>query len=89
MSIGIGIFLIVVGAIIAFALPGLNVIDGANWEMIGYILILAGAIVTIISLFMARSRKSKAVTTISRDAAGNEVRATEAKDSLPRSIDTI
>lgn len=83
MSTGIGIFLVVLGAIIAFALPGLNVVEGANWEMIGYILIIAGAIVTLLSIFFAaKSRKAASVTTVRRDAAGNEVRATESKDNL-------
>lgn len=83
MSIGIGIFLIVAGAIVAFALPGLEAVGGVEWSMIGYILILAGAIIAVISLILAaRGRKSASVTQVSTDANGNQVRATESKDNL-------
>lgn len=63
MSIGIGILLIVVGAIFAFAvevsIPGL---DGSAF---GWILILAGILVVVLSYVVAstgRKRRTVAVT---------------------------
>lgn len=63
MSLGFGIFLMAAGAIVAFALPGLFAIEGANWTMIGYILMAAGALVTIFGIVqLARSGRSSTVT---------------------------
>lgn len=60
MSIGLGIFLFVVGAILAFAL---NVtVDWINLDLVGYLLMGAGAVVTIIGLALLARRRS-AVTT--------------------------
>jgi hypothetical protein len=72
MSIGTGIGLFVVGAILAFAirLPN-NVIA---LPLIGYILMAAGVIVFIIGLvFMLRKRKSITTVTSGVDADGRAV----------------
>jgi hypothetical protein len=72
MSIGSGIVLFVIGAILAFAL---NI--QATWidlHLVGYILMIAGVIVFILGLvFMLRRRQS--VTTVQRgvDANGTNV----------------
>ena len=60
MSIGLGIFLFVVGAILAFAV---NVsVDWINLDLVGYLLMGAGVIITIIGIgLLVRSRR--AVTT--------------------------
>lgn len=60
MSIGLGIFLFVVGAILTFAV---NVtVDWINLDLIGYLLMGAGVVITIIGIaLLARSRR--AVTT--------------------------
>jgi hypothetical protein len=60
MSIGLGIFLFVVGAILTFAV---NVtVDWINLDLVGYLLMAAGVIVTIIGVaLLVRSRR--AVTT--------------------------
>lgn len=61
MSLGTGIFLIVVGAIIRWALPGLWEVPGVDWTMIGTILLVAGIVVSIfgiIQFFRAGRRKS-------------------------------
>ncbi len=56
MKIGFGIFLIAVGAILSFAVK--DSISGVNLAMIGWILMGAGALVTIISLvLMTANRK--------------------------------
>ena len=71
MSIGAGIVLFVIGAILAFAV---NVqVDWVNLDMIGYILMAAGAVVFIIGLvLMMRRRQSETVTRTAVDPVANE-----------------
>ena len=68
MTIGAGILLFVIGAILAFAvevsLPG---IDGVT---LGYILMLAGVLVAAFSF--AGSRRRHDTVAVTRDSAGNE-----------------
>lgn len=68
MSIGTGIALFVIGAILAFAI---NVeVEWANLDMIGYILMGAGTVVFIIGLILvARRRQTNTVTQTSVDPA--------------------
>ncbi|MBI9115818.1 DUF6458 family protein [Sanguibacter suaedae] len=54
MGFGIGIFLIVVGAILAFAVR--DSIDVVNLEMIGYICLGAGVLALIIAVAMNAQR---------------------------------
>ena len=72
MSIGTGIVLVVIGAILVFAL---NIDLGwIDLDMVGYLLMGAGFVVFVIGLvFMMRKRQS--VTTVSSgvDAAGASV----------------
>lgn len=61
MSIGGGIFLIVVGAILAFAV---NVqVAGVNLHIIGYILMLAGVVGLIIGIALLTRRRRVTSTT--------------------------
>jgi len=64
MSIGGGIALIVIGAILAFALE--FQVAGIDIMLIGYILIVAGIIVTILGIVFATRRRQ--VTSTSRSA---------------------
>lgn len=67
MSIGTGVVLFVIGAILVFALEvdlGMGII---NLDLIGYILMAAGLVVFIIGLVML-TRRRQAVST-SRSAA--------------------
>jgi nitrate reductase gamma subunit len=82
MSIGTGVVLFVIGAILAFAI---NVqVEWANLDMIGYILMGAGAVVFIIGLILlARRRQADSVTRTSVDpASGTQTtrRTTNAPD---------
>ena len=61
MSIGGGIALIVIGAILAFALD--FQVAGIDIQLIGYILIGAGVLVTIIGIVFASRRRSTVSTT--------------------------
>jgi hypothetical protein len=71
MSIGAGIVLFVIGAILAFAV---NVqLDWINLDLIGYILMGAGVLVFILGLvLMMRRRSSETVTRSAVDPAAGE-----------------
>ena len=77
MSIGTGIVLIVIGAVLTFAI---NVeVEWANLDLIGYILMGAGAVVLIIGLILLmRRRQTNAVTHTSVDpvSGGQSTRRT-------------
>jgi hypothetical protein len=60
MSIGTGVVLFVIGAILVFALNFET--EYVNLDMIGYILMVAGAIVFVIGLVLL-ARRRQAVTT--------------------------
>lgn len=58
MTMGTGIVLFVIGAILTFAI---NVdVEWANLDMIGYILMAAGAIAFVVGLIMMVSRRGRA-----------------------------
>ena len=61
MSIGTGIALFVIGAVLAFAV-NLQV-EWVNLQLVGYFLMGAGALVFIIGLVMAM-RKRESITTV-------------------------
>ncbi|ANG85720.1 DUF6458 family protein [Microbacterium aurantiacum] len=81
MSIGAGIFLFAVGAILAFAV---NVdVQWVNLDMIGYILMIAGAVIFVIGLVLMMRRRSVDSVTRTTDSAGGERvtrRSTSASD---------
>jgi uncharacterized membrane protein HdeD (DUF308 family) len=57
MALGTGIFLIVVGAILAFAVR--DSIDAVDLTMVGYIMLAAGVVAIIVSLIAnAQNRKT-------------------------------
>lgn len=70
MSIGVGIALFVIGAILAFALevhpPG---IDG---DSLGYILMLAGLLTAVLSFALAQRGRRHDTVAVTRDSAGRE-----------------
>jgi len=71
MSIGAGIALFVIGAILAFAV---NIeVSWVNLDLIGYILMGAGFVVFLIGIIlMARRRQSDTVTRTAVDPAAGE-----------------
>jgi hypothetical protein len=73
MSIGAGIFLFVLGAVLAFAVNG-NIGDGyINLDSIGYILMAAGAVVFILGLvFTLKKRKSVSTSRSAVDPVSGE-----------------
>jgi membrane-bound ClpP family serine protease len=83
MSLGLGIFLFVVGAILAFAVD--VQLSGLDLKMIGYILMGAGIIVIIIGVaLLARGRTSVSETRTSIDpATGSRVTRSARNDDPP------
>ena len=81
MSLGLGIVLFVIGAILAFALQ--VSVDWIDLQLVGYILMAAGAAVAVLSLvLMARRRRTVATTQTSVDpSTGNRV--THSEQSRP------
>ncbi|WP_439593242.1 DUF6458 family protein [Microbacterium sp.] len=71
MSIGAGIVLFVIGAILAFAV---NVqVEWVNLDLIGYILMGAGFLVFLLGIIMlARRRQTETVTRTAVDPAAGE-----------------
>ncbi|MET0734945.1 MAG: DUF6458 family protein [Microbacterium sp.] len=71
MSIGAGIALFVIGAILAFAV---NVqLEWVNLDLIGYILMGAGFLIFLIGIvLMVRRRQSETVTRTAVDPAAGE-----------------
>lgn len=69
MGIGVSIFLLAVGAILAFAVDA--TVSGLDLQVVGYILMAAGllGIVLFLAVFGPRSRRSTVVedTTVYRD----------------------
>ena len=82
MSIGAGIVLFVIGAILAFAL---NVqVDWVNIQLVGYILMGAGVVVALIGIvLLARRRRTEVVTRSAVDPVANERVTRSASSTTP------
>ncbi|WP_022894245.1 DUF6458 family protein [Agromyces subbeticus] len=81
MSIGIGILLVAIGAILTFAL---NVtVDWIDLDLVGYILMIAGAIVVILGLIFMMRRRSISTTSTADPAVGQRVTRTESQAPPP------
>lgn len=71
MSIGLGIFLFVVGAVLTFAV---NVqVDWINLDLVGYLLMGAGVVITIIGVALLVRRRSAVTTERTVTPAGETV----------------
>lgn len=82
MSIGLGIFLIALGAIVTWAVPALWTVEGVNWTMIGYILMGAGLVITLFSIIAAvnRSNRSQVTRTSVDPQTGERIERTRRRD---------
>jgi hypothetical protein len=78
MSIGTGIVLVVIGAILTFALD--LQVEGINFDLIGYIMMAAGAVVFIIGLLLMM-RKRTSVTTVHNGTDGANGSVSERRTS--------
>ncbi|MGR0318095.1 DUF6458 family protein [Agromyces sp. ZXT2-3] len=87
MSLGLGIVLFAIGAVLAFAL-NLSV-EWINLQMVGYILMAAGAVVIILGIvLLARRRSSVSTQRTAVDPATGE-RVTRAETSRPDDTTTL
>ncbi len=83
MSLGLGIFLLVVGAIMVFAL---NVtVEWMDIELVGYILMGAGAVVVLLGIVLLMRKRSSVTTTRNAVDPVNGEQITSQK----RSVDDI
>ena len=87
MSLGLGIVLFAIGAVLAFAL---NVaVDWINLQIVGYILMAAGLVVIILGIvLLARRRSSVSTSRTMVDPATGE-RITRAESSRPDDSTTL
>jgi membrane-bound ClpP family serine protease len=74
MSIGSGIFLFVVGAVLSFALQ--LEVSWIDLNLVGYFLMAAGAVIFIIGIVMA-ARKRESTTTVRSGTGTNGEAVTE------------
>ncbi|WP_433675270.1 DUF6458 family protein [Microbacterium gorillae] len=87
MSIGFGIFLFVVGAVLAFAL---NIqVDWIDLDLVGYLLMGAGVVITIIGIaLLLRRRTTRTVANTTVDPASGS-QTTRRETSAPDSPDVV
>lgn len=71
MSVGFGLFLVAVGAILRWGVT--RGVDGANLDVIGLILIVVGALVAVLGLLMGGTfRRSRTVERSETTPRGHE-----------------
>ena len=82
MSLGFGIFLIAVGAILAFALD--VTVSWIDIKTVGYILMAAGFVIVVIGIaLLARKRSTTATTRRAVDpVSGEQVTRSERRDDI-------
>ena len=81
--LGFGIFLVALGAIVTFALPGLWQVPGVDWMLVGYIVMGAGVLLTIVgAIQMARGRSRTVRSTSVDPATGARVDRVQHRDDL-------
>ncbi|HEU4811734.1 MAG TPA: DUF6458 family protein [Nocardioides sp.] len=81
MGYGLGVFLLALGLILALAVQ--DSINAVDLTMVGWILVLAGALVIVLTAVqMNRSRRTTAVT---RHADGSET-VRERRDDVPPAV---
>jgi len=86
MSIGSGIFLFVVGAVLAFAIT--VEVTWINLTMVGYLLMAAGVIIFLLGLILMY-RKRQSVTTVQSGVDANGAAVTERRTSSTPPNDVV
>ncbi|NYF11372.1 Flp pilus assembly protein TadB [Leifsonia sp. AK011] len=86
MSIGSGIFLFVVGAVLAFAIT--VEVTWINLTMVGYLLMAAGVIIFLLGLILMY-RKRQSVTTVQSGVDANGAAVTERRTSSTPPSDVV
>lgn len=80
MSLGFGIFLFVVGAILVWALN--FTVEWIDLDLVGYILMGAGVLVIILGIVLLTRKRSSVSTTRSINDPVNGERTTRREDSI-------
>lgn len=80
MSIGLGIFLFVVGAILVFALE--VTVDWIDLNLVGYILMGAGAVIFVLGLVLLMRRRTSVSTTRTMADPANGEQVTRRQSSI-------
>ena len=81
MGYGLGVFLLAVGLILAFAVQ--DMISSVDLTMIGYILCLAGVLVIVLTAVQLNARRSTSTTATTTDAQGRQATTERRTESDP------
>lgn len=81
MGYGLGVFLLAVGLILAFAVR--DMISSVDLTMIGYILCLAGVLVIVITAVQLNGRRRTTATATTTDAQGRQATTERRTESDP------
>jgi hypothetical protein len=84
MGYGLGVFLTALGLILALAVQ--DMIDAVDLTMIGWILVLAGVLVLVLTAVQTNSKRQHTTTATTTHADGTqttEQRSTERQDPPP------
>ena len=80
MGIGVSIFLLAVGAILAFAVS--TTVSGINIATVGVIFMVAGALGILVDLIIWAPRRRQTRTTVADPAYAGRGRVVEERDTL-------
>ncbi|MBD8869095.1 DUF6458 family protein [Nocardioides donggukensis] len=81
MGYGLGVFLMALGLILAFAVS--DVIEGVDLTMVGYILVLAGILIVALTAFQANRGRSASNVTRTTHADGRQTVTEQRNESDP------
>lgn len=81
MGYGLGVFLLALGLIFAFAVQ--DMIDAIDLTMIGYILCLAGVLVLVLTAVQLNARRRTSTTATTTDAQGRQATTERHVESNP------
>jgi len=81
MGYGLGVFLLALGLILAFAVQ--DMISGVDLTMIGYILCLAGVLVIALTAVQLNGRRRTTATATTTDAQGRQATTERRTESDP------
>lgn len=81
MGYGLGVFLLALGLILAFAVR--DMISAVDLTMIGYILCLAGVLVIVLTAVQLNARRRSTATATTTDAQGRRATTERRTESDP------
>ena len=81
MGYGLGVFLLALGLILAFAVQ--DMIEAVDLTMIGYILCLAGVLVIVLTAVQLNGKRSTTSTATTTDAQGRQATTERRTESDP------